>query len=43
MLTHTDLLEWFDDLSKIIFDTKISIDNIKVNPSIITVMAKNVQ
>ena len=29
MLTHTELLEWFDDLSKIIFDTKISIDNIK--------------
>ena len=29
MLTNEDLLNWFYDLKKIIFDTKISIDNIK--------------
>jgi hypothetical protein len=29
MLTHDDLSNWFEDLQKIIFDTKISIDNIK--------------
>jgi hypothetical protein len=35
MLTHDSLLAWFRDLSKIIFDAKISIDNIKriANPN----------
>jgi len=29
MLKHDDLSNWFEDLRKIIFDTKISIDNIQ--------------